>query len=237
MTETNSATPQETTTEARLFRTLVLDDDQVDRARLKTFATRAGLNLAIDEAASIDEMQALLDRGAYDLVFLDYHLDGETGLDALRVVNTHEGQARALKIMVTGYSDTGTIVTAMREGCSDYLVKEEMSVDALRKAVTTALERQIMRAALSEAEAQRDVMRNTLKRFAHSSGPEMRRILSKMLRKVRAIKVHTADDLVIRHDVMAVEHSCGELFHFLEDLTKIVAKAEAMQTPLLTHVD
>ena len=132
------------------FRILSIDDDPIDRMRIRTLCRKAGVGDDIDEAHNIAEMRALLDEGGYDIVFIDYHLGLETGREALDVLLQHEDQANAIPIMVTSVTDHQVAIDAMRAGCSDYLVKEEMSVETLRKSIVSSLERRILLSAVSE---------------------------------------------------------------------------------------
>lgn len=207
----------------QIFRTLIVDDDEVDRARLMRMAQQAGLRLEADQAASIEEMEPLIAEAAYDLIFLDHNLGAATGIDALHYINARAGQSQALKIMVTGLSDHETVITAMREGCADYLVKEELSVDALRKSIASAVERQILLAALSEARTLQESVEGTVRRFAHASGPEMRTIIFGMLRKIRTVRSKVSDDDGCYGELTSLEKGCTDLAGFLDNLTAAVS--------------
>jgi len=211
---------------AQAFRALILDDSEVDRMRLRKLCANAGMDLDIHEAVTIKDMRAHLDRMSYDLVFLDHHLEMETGLEALKVLAAHPDQSDALPIMVTSVTDHNIAVEAMREGCADYLVKEELSVEALRKSITSAIERRILLAALSEARAFQANVHKTIHRFVHSCGPEMRSIMSGMLRQIRTIKMRNDRDVHLGTSLTALETGCKDLFTFLDDLTTVVASVE-----------
>lgn len=197
---------------------LILDDDPSDRLRLIRFCVKSGLNIEPIEVASIDEMRPILDQNAFDLIFIDYHLGLETGLDALKVVVKHPKQVAAASIMVTSVTEYGIAVEAMRSGCSDYLNKEELSIAGLRKSITSAIERKILLAALSNELDFRASMKQSLKRFAESSGAEMRSMMSTMLRRIRTMRRHGDEDENLMMDISILERSCNEMFDYLGDL-------------------
>ncbi|EIE52454.1 response regulator receiver domain-containing protein [Salipiger aestuarii] len=166
---------------------LVLDDEEADRYRLMKICTKAGLDLAFDEAESVAEMEPMLDDTTYDIVFIDYHLGIATGQDALEYVLAHPRQMDAVAIMVTSVDRHDVIIQAMRTGCHDYLIKEELGIEALRKSVASAFERNLMRRAQTEDHARIADLEATLERIDDSLRPEMRRILSSLLRRIRSV--------------------------------------------------
>ena len=115
------------------LRVLTLDDDNIDRMRLIRICEKSGMRFEYHEASSLEELKAHLDERTFDVVFLDHNLGRDSGLDALRVVISHEEQTGAIPIMVTGANDLKIAMEAMRNGCADYLVKEELTVASLTK--------------------------------------------------------------------------------------------------------
>jgi DNA-binding NtrC family response regulator len=197
---------------------LIVDDEEVDRQRLHSFCQKAGLRFDVSEAANIAQLRERLDEKAFDFVFLDYHLGMETGLEALHVLTSHEEQDNAVPIMVTSVGQSNIIIEAMRSGCADYLIKDEISVESLRKSVSSALERRILLAALSRERAVRRIAAATVDRISRSCAPDMRRILSTMTRRLRTIQSANPSCVVLRGEVLVLSGSCGELFGFLDEL-------------------
>ena len=114
---------------------LSVDDDQIDRMRLKKTCQKAGLSIEFHEAANLHEMRTKLDEIYFDLIFLDHNLGMDTGLDALKIVMCHEDQVQAIPIMLTSSTDYQIAVDAMRQGCADYIVKEELSDSSVRTCI------------------------------------------------------------------------------------------------------
>ena len=56
-----------------------------------------------------------------DLVLLDIGLPGMSGIDAIKEIKTRCPEV--LIIMITAYDDIGTVISAMKLGAYDYVVK------------------------------------------------------------------------------------------------------------------
>ncbi|MCO6384332.1 MAG: response regulator [Vannielia sp.] len=217
------ATATATAVSTRL-RALVLDDDDIDQLRLQRICERAGLDLDITEAYTIAEMRQKLET-PFDVAFIDHNLGMETGLDALKVLLGHEEQTQVIPIMLTSVTRRTIAVEAMRQGCADYLVKEELSVDSLRKSMVSAFERRMFFASISDARSFQEKMKRTISQFLTSCGPEMREILSTTLGQIRKMRVDASTMTVDEHVTM-LERGCKDLVVFLDELMTIVEQGK-----------
>lgn len=123
----------------RPLNAVVLDDNSFDRRRLKRMAERTGLAITFTDAHSLKRLEARLDDGRFDLVFLDYRLPEGDGLEALRMVRSHPGSRDAAAIMVSGTAEPEVAAAAMKSGCQDYLAKDRLAVPTLRRAIDEAM--------------------------------------------------------------------------------------------------
>ncbi len=201
---------------------LVLDDMEADRARLRRLCRKAGLDFVMHEVSDLAGMRQVLETQEIDIAFLDYHLEMDTGLDALKLLIGHEDQVNAIPIMITSVDRHDIAVEAMRKGCADYLTKEELSVDALRKSVTSAFERRLLIAALGEAQSSRSAMHLSVLRFARTCGPQIREVLGSTLMQVRGLKRAQAVDAQVRETLSSLESSCSDIFAFLDDVQTLM---------------
>lgn len=229
----SSTVPEEVPQEAQQPLTaLTLDDDPIDRLRLIKTCKKAGLQIEFTEVATVADMRRELDQNTFDIVFLDHNLGMETGLDALKALIAHEDQADTIPIMLTSVTSHHTAVEAMRNGCADYIVKEELTVSALIKSVTSAIERRILFSALSGAQAFQRSVGEVIERFMLTCGPEMREILSKTLATLRGLKaIEKADqtlDPVILSNFTLLERGCKDLTVLVDDLVSVVAAARGV---------
>ncbi|MFK7836231.1 MAG: response regulator [Sulfitobacter sp.] len=147
----------------RDIRALLLDDSNFDRARIRRLSAKTNLSIQMDEVESIAQMDEALLRENYDLVLIDYRLPVGDGMEALDRVLENDLNKDAGKIMITGDGARQTAVDAMRGGCHDFLSKEEMDVEALRRAMITALTAaQQRQQLLQQTNLQKDIIRQGL---------------------------------------------------------------------------
>ena len=100
--------------------TMALEDDY----RIKAFS---------DAETAI----AHIEKDPPDLILLDIGLPGMNGIDALRHIK--EVYPDILVIMITAYEDVDTVISAMKLGAYDYIVKP-LYMDGLEVTIGNALE-------------------------------------------------------------------------------------------------
>lgn len=176
----------------RPMRILIIDDNELDRQRLIRLCGQAGLRFDATEVAGLSDLSAALEKSPYDIIFIDYFLAGDTGLDALEILSQHEKQSQSAAIMLAGEGQINVAVEAMRQGCSDYMTKAMMNVETLQKSIATALERRLMAEELSDARESRVEVEKAIRAYARSCTAEMREILSGTLRRVRKLRGYKA---------------------------------------------
>lgn len=80
-----------------------------------------------------------VERRAIDLLFVDYCLGGLTGLDVITALR-NSGEKRPI-IVLTGQGDQSIAARITRAGADDYLVKDKVTPDLLRRTINSTLER------------------------------------------------------------------------------------------------
>jgi DNA-binding NtrC family response regulator len=122
------------------FRLLHLEDSEPDHALAMAHLQRSGLKVHAQRIESRSEFAAALDQ-PWDVVLSDYHLPGFTGLDALQMLRERQAALGTTLpfILVSGQIGEDTAVEAMRNGASDYLLKNNLS--RLAPAIEHAIER------------------------------------------------------------------------------------------------
>ncbi|MFK7941275.1 MAG: response regulator [Roseovarius sp.] len=119
--------------------TLILDDEAIDRSRLRRMAKHSKLPLKIFEAPSLSAMSDAMEEEAFDLFFLDYKLPEGDGLDAVNLIRNQPANCDAALIMITGLEARDLAVSAFRQGCDDLITKAELSPDLLKDRIHAAL--------------------------------------------------------------------------------------------------
>jgi DNA-binding NtrC family response regulator len=147
----------------QVIKTLLLDDSRFDRARIRRMSRKTRLMLDLKEVCDISELKAAVAAEAFDLILIDYRLPQGDGLDVLSFIQNSPLNSGAATIMITGDGDMETAVTAMRNGCHDFLEKDVMTPDQLRFAMVGAMEKAaVQRDAAAQAAHQREVIRQGL---------------------------------------------------------------------------
>lgn len=114
---------------------LLVDDDDVDREKLRRQLAHTDLCLHITEADSLHGAMLALRRTQYDCILLDYFLGDGVGRDLLPLTRQRERQRPCPVIMVTGYCHERAAVEAVRDGVYDYFIKGHLSDTALAAAI------------------------------------------------------------------------------------------------------
>jgi two-component sensor histidine kinase len=206
-------------------RILYIDDDAGLARLVERTLARAGYDMV--HAASGDAGLARAAEETFDVVALDHHMPGETGLDILPKLAALPD--RPPVVYVTGSEDSRVAVAALKGGAVDYVWKDVQGHfrELLVEAVTGALEKERLRRAQAEAEAEiraaRDRAELMLKEVNHRvsnslamvagfarlqasnvSDPAAKQALEEMQARIHAIAgVHRR--LYTSHDVQFVE--------------------------------
>lgn len=202
----------------RRMNILVLDDSEVDRKRLLRLCDQAGMIFSGTEVGTIDEMRCALATQKFDLVFIDYLLVGEDGLDAVKLLIDEPAQS-AVSIMVAGEGRLDIALEAMRRGCSDYIPKSDLSVDSLQKTVATAIERRMVAQSLEKERERREKLEASVRRYAQDCSVEMRTILAGTLRRVRKLRSHKMPGEYAKQ-LSELESGIDQLWTALPDFNK-----------------
>jgi sigma-B regulation protein RsbU (phosphoserine phosphatase) len=95
--------------------------------------------------------------GGIDVILLDLSLPDSRGLETFLLMQAH---ARGVPIVVlTGYNDEATAVTAVKAGAEDYLVKGQVNDNILVRSVRYAIERSRRHRAEQELQANSEEFR------------------------------------------------------------------------------
>ena len=145
--------------EIRDLEILHLEDSEVDHQLLLAHLARGGVQGHVKRIDSEAEFLAALNESVWDAVISDYNLPGFSGLVALDLL---KASGRDLPfILVSGEIGEDTAVAAMRDGASDYLLKNNLArlVPALLQAIDAAETRQARLLADKELDASQERLR------------------------------------------------------------------------------
>ena len=147
---------------ARELRVLHLEDSELDHALTCAQLARGGLRCRTQRIDSEAEFLGALESGHWDAIISDYNLPGFSGLVALDLL-TASGRDVPF-ILVSGEIGEDTAVEAMRNGASDYLLKNNLA--RLVPALLHAVEATEMRRARVRADRELDESKQRLRELA-----------------------------------------------------------------------
>ncbi len=103
------------------LRVVVADDHPVYRNGLRAALSSLDGFVVVGEASDGDEVVALAERLAPDVVVMDINMPGRNGIDATRLIGRLQPSPAVL--MLTMFEDDDSVFAAMRAGAQGYLVK------------------------------------------------------------------------------------------------------------------
>jgi len=122
-------------------RILHLEDNTADAELVSGTLECAGMVCRITRVQRGDELEEALRRGGYDVILTDFKLPGYDGMPALRLARQ---MARNVPfIFVSGTMGEDAAIAGMREGATDYVLKQKLSrlAPAVKRALGEAEDR------------------------------------------------------------------------------------------------
>jgi signal transduction histidine kinase len=135
------ATAAQTAVEPRKLRVLLIEDNGDDAELAISELRRGGFEVFSDLVQSKRELEECLQRKSYDVVLADYNLPQFRGMEALEMMR-NRGVSTPL-ILVTGALNSVTAVECVKQGATDYVLKDHLS--RLTLCVRRALEEMRLR--------------------------------------------------------------------------------------------
>lgn len=198
---------------------LLLDDNRIDLERVSRMINKIELPVRITSVQNLEKFRDALNRQVFDIAIVDFNLGNGTGLDAASMIKDHPKNIDMAILMVSGETETDIVVSAIRAGCNDYLVKSDLAVPRLKEAILTALFDSFE---VRDAELDKrlnDAAHSVLKGVAGACLNEFRPVLSRMFRQVKILRTcHYADDESARSALGTLDDGCLRLWRFVSEL-------------------
>jgi DNA-binding NtrC family response regulator len=118
----------------------IVDDEAVARNGLKLALKKKTYDVAAFETA--EAALRAIDESPPDLVLLDIGLPGMSGVEALEIIK--QRHPAVIVVMITAYEDVPTVVSSMKNGAYEYVVKP-VQMDSLLVILRNAFETIAMR--------------------------------------------------------------------------------------------
>ncbi len=145
-----------------VLRVLHVEDAEVDHQLACAHLQKAGYVLHALRVETEAELLQALHQSPWDVVLCDYNLPGFSGLEALELLK-RSGSVLPF-VLLSGQIGEDTAVRAMRDGASDYLLKNNLA--RLAPAVKNAIEANRERQARLRADAELAASRQRLAELA-----------------------------------------------------------------------
>jgi CheY-like chemotaxis protein len=116
------APPRPEVTKSGGPRVLVVDDEAGSRALFRAVLEGGGFGVTLAKDGN-EALAILRDKSGFDLVTLDYFMDGMNGLRVLQQVRSQAAYDELPVIMVTGASDRRIEMSLFEAGADDFIVK------------------------------------------------------------------------------------------------------------------
>ena len=130
------------------LKVLLLDDDEDDLLLTRDALAEAPGEYDVESVTSITTALERAETVPYNVYLVDYRLGAESGLDFIR--RACDLGRDGPFILLTGLGEVGTDLEALRAGASDYLVKLDLTPEALARSIRYAVERQSIQARVRE---------------------------------------------------------------------------------------
>lgn len=120
---------------------LIIDDDALVRQSIVTYLTDSGFRVcsASDATAALD-LLANSDHSTPDLIITDLRMPNGDGLQLLQLL--HDRYPSLPVIVISGAGVMNDVVTALRLGARDYLIKPVVDLEVLVHSINKVLDRQ-----------------------------------------------------------------------------------------------
>lgn len=120
---------------------LIIDDDEVVRARLASYLQSKGFSILLAESAT--QGLRVFKESQPDLLICDLRMPGLSGLDLIRMLKEQGVEAPIILLSDSGIMSDA--VESLRLGAADYLIKPLEDLEVLEHSVRRALEKAALR--------------------------------------------------------------------------------------------
>ena len=117
---------------------LIVDDDEVDRERVKRILKRSQSAIQITEASTVDKGIEAYNSNAFDIVLLDYKMPRRDGIEMLKELRCLPKDGSVAIVMMSTSEDEQLALECLRFGAQDFVPKSDITKARLSRAIAHA---------------------------------------------------------------------------------------------------
>ncbi len=117
---------------------LIVDDDKVDREQIIRTLKHSRISYNVTEVETVDEALIKWDSLTFDAVLLDYNLPQRNGIDLLLALKDDPRSHNTAVIMMSVSDEDELALNCINAGAQDFLIKTEINVFRLQRAIVNA---------------------------------------------------------------------------------------------------
>jgi diguanylate cyclase (GGDEF)-like protein len=201
-------------------RVLIVDDSNADRSLYKAMLTGGRTKSDILEAANLREAERILQDETPDCILLDYYLPDGTAIDLINKYKKIGREIKSAVVIITGRSDSGTAIEAMKAGAKDYITKEDINPDRFWKTINHAIEKHQLEIDLKEYQNELERSNGELSDFAHTVAHDLKSPMRKIFMFCKMLEEQTVQikDQEVHNCIDRMAVSSSRMQHLIDDL-------------------
>lgn len=128
-----------TRTREKFLRVLIVEDNPGDVYLFRNYLQQSSVDFTVTNPATLKDALNICRNSNFDVVLLDLGLPDSIGLNTLKkIINAG---VKVPIVVMTGLDDENIAVQAVKEGAQDYLVKNNITSEALIRSIRYSIER------------------------------------------------------------------------------------------------
>lgn len=168
---------------------LIVDDSPNDRELIRTYLENdQSTNYSIDEAESGEEAFAAIAKRIPDIVFIDYRLPDMDGLEVFARMKKIDPMKKVSVIIMTGQGNEEVAVSAIRLGAVNYLTKDHITEETIRRTVQHAIYRKILLENVRTSALRKREYREGIQKSLADIGTQIRDAAVRLIGKAERLK-------------------------------------------------
>ncbi|MBL1211295.1 ATP-binding protein [Geminocystis sp. GBBB08] len=173
---------------------LLVEDNLPDIIIIKKqFQKLQTLQVDLTHVSTCREAIINLQNTTFDVILLDLSLPDSQNLDTVKTIYAHSNDIPIL--ILTGLDDEEIAITSVREGAQDYLVKGEINLDNLQRAIRYAIERKQKLKEINILNQKLSVSNRELENYAYIVSHDLKQPLQTILASSQLILYLDKDNL------------------------------------------